>query len=232
MAAFIIILLAIIICVNLVLNLTNLTRIVNYCFETGSLDQYWILFYKGCIHARAIYSSIFMIIIGVLIFIVIAPFILISGATRRKEIQDKIKDGLYFDYQDLDLQDKTFTFTNIQELGIEKFRIEAKGNIRIDCINTMIEIADQCEKIGLKIEQEVLQHYDLDNKKKVTVPMVVNVGEKVFPVYFIYNEFQKQAYHKINPALKANHFENAIYFSVINMEVDSLDFLKLQSATN
>jgi hypothetical protein len=202
---------------NLILNLTNLTRIVNYCFDTNSLDQYWSLFYKACFHKKAIYSSIIISVISAFLFIVISPLIFIKGIFAQKEMEERRSSGAHFKYADTDLIEKKFGFSNINELGIDKFESTATGNVKLDFVLAMGYIEEHCKNKNLKITQSVFETYDLNNKMRVLIPVTIGIGEKSYPMYLIYNQEHKDSYQKINPILKENHFENALYLSVVPM---------------
>ncbi|WP_316803258.1 hypothetical protein [Pedobacter nototheniae] len=202
---------------NLILNLTNLTRIVNYCLDTGSLDHYWSLFYEACFHRRAIYSSIIISLIGLLIFIVIAPIVIIKGIFTEKQMEKRHNSGAYFKYTDSNLTDQKFSYSNLHELGIDKFESTATGKINIDFALVMGYIEEHCRNKKIKINQSVFQTYDLSNKMRVLIPISIEKAERVYPLYLIYNDEHRESYQKINPTLKENHFENALYLSLIPM---------------
>jgi hypothetical protein len=202
---------------NLVLNLTNLSKIINYCFDSNSIEHYWSLFYEACFHRKAIYSSIIIAVIGFFIFIIIAPIILIKGIFEQKKMEERYLSGAYFKYADSNLIEKKFSFSNLHELGIDRFESTATGNVRVDLALTMGYIEEHCRNKKMRINQNVFETYDLKNKMRVLIPVTIETGEKTYPVYLIYNQEHKDAYQKINPALKENHFENALYLSVIPM---------------
>jgi hypothetical protein len=200
---------------NLVINLTNLSKIVGFCFDTGSLDEYWNLFYEACVSRRAIYSTIAIGIIGFLVFIAIAPFVIIKGVVSDKKITANINSGAYFKYENYNLVNKNFSYTNIDQLGIESFDMTVTGHLNIDLPFLMTYIQERCDAKKLKIEQNLMQYYDLENKMHIQVPLIIETGEKVYPLYLIYNQQHKDAFQKISPLLKENHFENALYFSIL-----------------
>ncbi|GAA4202293.1 hypothetical protein GCM10022289_16840 [Pedobacter jeongneungensis] len=202
---------------NLIINLTNLSNIVEYCFETGSLDDYWDLFYKACISRRAIYSSIIAAVIGFLTFIIIAPFVIIKGIVLGKKVAYDISSGAIFKYENYNLLNTKFAYTNIAQLGIDRFESTATGNLAVDLPLIMAYIEQACDTNGIKIKQQLMQYYDLVNEMQVQVPLIIETGEKVFPVYLIYTEQHKESFQKIGPLLKENHFENAIYFSILDI---------------
>lgn len=202
---------------NLIINLTNLTRIVNYCFDTNSLDHYWSLFHEACLHRRAIYSSIIISIAGAFLFIIISPIILVKGIFARKQMEERYRSGAYFKYTNDDLTEKKFGFSNLNELGIDKFEPIATGNVNADFALAMAYLEDHCRNKNLKITQSVFETYDLNNKMRVLIPVSIESGERVYPLYLIYNQEHKDSYQKINPILKDNHFENALFLSIIPM---------------
>lgn len=72
---------------NSILNLTNLTKIINYCFESNSLDKYWNLVEEACLHRRAIYSTIIISAIAAFVYLVLLPIILIRGIFFKKKME-------------------------------------------------------------------------------------------------------------------------------------------------
>jgi hypothetical protein len=203
---------------NLVINLTNLSKIVDYCFDTGSLDDYWSLFYKACTSRRAIYSSIIAVVIGFLTFIAIAPFVIMKGIIAGKKVAKDISTGAYFKYETENYLNTKFAYTNIEQLGIERFESTTTGNLAVDLPLIMAYIEQACDTNSIKIKQELMQYYDLVGEMQVQVPLIIEIGEKVFPVYLIYTQQHRESFKKIEPLLKENHFENALYFSIINMD--------------
>lgn len=200
---------------NSILNLSNLTKIINYCFDTNSLDQYWLLVGEACLHRRAIYSTIIISSIAAFMYILLLPIILIRGIFFKKKMEARYHSGAYFRYADGYLTDKKFDFSNLHELGIDKFEQETTGNVKIDFAMVMAQIEEHCGTKDLNITQNVFEIYDLRNKMRVLIPVTIEVGERTFPLYLIYTQEHRDAYQKINPVLKDNHFENALYLSLI-----------------
>jgi len=195
----------------------NFTKIVSYCWDNNSLSAYWSLVFKACFHIKAIYSSIIMAVISIAVFIVIAPIILIRRPFLESKMAQRQNSGEVFNYTDASLNEQKFTYSNLNELGLEKFEPTATGNVRMDFALTAGYIDEHFRKEKIYITQNVFETYDLSNKMQALIPISIETNEKVYPLYLIYNQEHKDSYHKINPILKANNFENALYLSLIPM---------------
>jgi len=202
---------------NLANNMSNFTRIVSYCWETGSVNDYWDLVFKACFHIRAIYSSIIMAVIAFSVFVVITPIILVRGIFVESRMAKRHSSGEVFKYADLNLHDQKFIYSNISELGLGKIEPTATGNVRIDLELAVGYIDDHFRKEKTYINQNVFESYDLSNGMQVQIPISIETADKVYPLYLIYNQNHKESYNKINPILKANNFQNALYLSIVPM---------------
>lgn len=200
---------------NSILNLTNLTKIINYCFESNSLDKYWNLVEEACLHRRAIYSTIIISAIAAFVYLVLLPIILIRGIFFKKKMEARYHSGAYFRYADRYLTNKKFDFSNLHELGIDTFEHDTTGNVKIDFAMVMGQIEEFCDNKNLNITKNFFEVYDLSNKMRVLIPVTIEIGERTFPLYLIYTQEHRDAYQRINPVLKDNHFENALYLSLI-----------------
>lgn len=200
---------------NLIINISNLSKVVSFCFESNSTTHYWSLFKEGCLSRRAIYSSLIAMVIGVLVFIVILPIIAIRGLFEKNQMEENYLSGAHFRYTDTNLSETKFCFSNLEELGVDKFEPKATGRVNLDLMLAMGYIEKAFINKGLKAEINPFEVYDLKNNIRVLIPATVEAEEKSYPLYLIYNEEHKAAYQKINPVLKENHFQNALYLSVI-----------------
>jgi hypothetical protein len=67
----------IILAINFVIHFSNLVKIIRYTFATNSLGNYWKYFFKGNFSARALISSLIALVFASIIFLLIAPFVLV-----------------------------------------------------------------------------------------------------------------------------------------------------------
>lgn len=210
---------ALIIIVNLFINFANIFKIISYCFQTNSLGQYWSLFFKSCVSGRALISSIFAIVLAIIIFIIITPIILIRGVTIGKKTAALIEEGILFEYPDLDLQNNNLSFkTNLQSLTDISLNedLKAVGNVRIDATLVVGEIQAKLETESKSFSFKAMHNITLSDGKDAIVPLFLTIEDKSYPAYFIYNEKHKSQFQKINSRLY-NRGYKCIYFSIVNM---------------
>jgi len=210
---------ALIIIVNLFINFSNIFKIVSYCFKTNTLDKYWSLFFKSCLSGRAIISSIFAIVIAVIIFIIITPFILIRRATIGKKTAALIEEGILFEYEDINLTDKGLLFnSNIESLtGISLSKdLTATGNVKIDATLVISELQKKAETENKTFLFKAMQSITLSDGKDAVVPILITLDKKNYPVYFIYNDKHKAQFNKINSRLY-NRGYKSVYFSILDI---------------
>lgn len=210
---------ALIIIVNLFINFSNIFRIVSYCFKSNTLNQYWSLFFKNCVSGRALISSVFAIIIAVIIFIIITPFVLFRRATIGKKTAALIEEGILFEYQDLNLSDKNVHFnSNLESLtGISLTNdLAATGNVKIDATLVISEIQTKVQAEDKTFSFKAMHNITLNDGKDAIVPVFITIDQKSHPVYFVYNETHKNQFNKINSKLYSRGFKS-IYFSILPM---------------
>lgn len=205
--------------VNFFINSSNLFKIITYCFQTNSVDKYWDYFFKSCVSGRAVISSIIGFVLALALFIIIAPIILIRGLLNNKKTKVLLEDGLFFEYQDQELNSKNLQFHSnfTKETGIAIDPITVSGKIRVDAILTLGEIKSKCDELQKNISFEVMHNVKLHDNTTALVPLFLTIDNKKYPTYFIYNETHKQQYSKIrNKFYDANH-KQCIYFSTLPM---------------
>lgn len=210
---------ALIIIVNLFINFSNIFKIVSYCFQTNTLSQYWSLFFKSCVSLRAIISSVFAIILGLVIFIIITPFILIRRVTIGKKTAALIEEGILFEYPDIDLQNENLIFnSNLQSItGISLNQdLKAVGNIKMDARSVISDIQTKLVANNTAFSFKAMHDITLSDGKDAIVPLFITIDKKSYPVYFIYNEKHKSQFQKITNRLY-NRGYKCIYFSIIDM---------------
>ena len=193
-------------------------KIVSYCFITNTLDQYWSLFAKSCLSGRAIISSIFAIVLGIIIFIIITPIVLIRRGIIGKKTAALIEEGLFFEYQDMNLSDKNLRFnSNLQSItGITLNEdLNATGNIKIDAALIIGQLQQNLESENRALSFKAMQNITLNDGQDAIVPLVITIDEKSYPTYFIYTEKHKAQFQKITHRLY-NRGYKAVYFSTID----------------
>ena len=132
-------------------------------------------------------------------------------------MEERHNSGAYMKYTNSSLTEKKFSFCNLNELGIDKFEPKATGDVKLDFALILANIEEYCNNKNLEVTQNIFETYDLKNKIRVQIPVTLEAGERTYPMYLIYNQEHKDSYQKINPILKDNHFENALYLSIIPM---------------
>ena len=78
----------IIILVNIIIQFSNLIRIIRYTFATNSLRNYWKYFFEGNFSGRALISSLIGLVIAFIIFLIIAPFVLYRKYVLKNDVTD------------------------------------------------------------------------------------------------------------------------------------------------
>lgn len=202
---------------NLVINLSNISNIVGYCFATNTLTEYWGSFFKFCFYGRAIYSSIIAFIIALFIFIIITPIILIRMLLFKGQVQKQVKEGLIFDYNDVQYVSNSEGFfkTNIENFGFKKNDYKIFGKIEQDVENVLKHLYDEFEAKGSEFKYEIMKEmYVLEKDKSAYAPLLITVDEAVFPVYFLYNDQQQDQYRSIAGLLSETRYKNTVFFSV------------------
>jgi len=209
----------IIIIINFFINSGTLVKIISYCYQTNTLNQYWTLFFKNSMSGRAIISSLIGLVVAIIAFVIITPIILIRKSVFGKKEAALTEEGLLFQYPDLNLEKENLKFnSNIQQItGLQLADIEATGKLRIDAIMFLSEFAASCKAIDKDYSHEVMKTITLEDKKEAVVPVLLNLEKKQIPVYFIYNESHRTQYNTIKSQLISNGFKDCGYVSVIRM---------------
>ena len=199
--------------VNFIINLTLLTGIIRHCFRTNSLAEYWTLFFKNGLSGRAIISSIIATIMAFALFLVILPFVLLKRFRQGKREAINEEFLLQYSFKDITKENKTF-HTNITDVGLAPINCNATGNIRVDATMVMAEILAQFENEENKPEYKVGQEISVDSEKNARIPIMLKIGKKEYPIYFLYDSENEEAFEKIQNKLYYLGFKKCIYFSV------------------
>lgn len=218
MGGILLVILVLIILYNLIVNLTNITIIVKYCLGTNTLDKYWELFFKNCFSFRAIYSSIFGVILAILIFIVLLPIIPIRKVLYAKKMEEYVESGLVFRYNDIDLPVNSTFYSNCNDYGFAINKVEATGKIAQDIENALKSLIDFAEQNNIEIKYDVMKEiFILSRNESAFAPLSLFKDEVNYPVYFLYDDKQVEKYKSVKLALSETGFKNTIYFSVKNI---------------
>ena len=203
--------------INFFINSGNLFKIISYCFKTNSIDQYWTLFFKTSMSGRAVISSIIGFVLASIIFILIAPIILIRKYMYGKKTSALLEEGLLFEYQDLNLEnDNLFYNSNLTRItGLNLDNIKATGKLRIDAIILISEVDKICKAQNKEFTYTVMEKVSLNDKKEAMVPVMLTIDGKKLPTYFIFNETHKNQFTKIKNTLYNQGYKNCIYLSTL-----------------
>lgn len=205
----------IILLINFFINSANIIRITSYCFRTNTLGMYWEMFFKNSINARAIISTVIGFVIALIVFFIIAPIILIKSAISNPSNTVRLDKDLLFKYYDKDLEDKNLSFySNLSiQTGLDKIEIKITGKIRIDAIMLISKIDEQCKIKNKSFEYKVMHNIKLADNKEVTLPLLVTIDGKKFPIYFLYTKLHQEQYQKAKNTLFQYGYNKCVYFS-------------------
>lgn len=202
---------------NIIIQFANLTKIIQYTFATNSLGNYWEYYFKGNFSARALISSLIGLAIAIVIFFAIMPFVLYRKYVLKNDVDSQLKSGLMFNYEESypHINKEGFFQTNISFLNIKDVEdIPIAGNIRVDLIIIMAKISEYCEANNKKVDYKVMQKVKLSNKALATVPVMMTVNDREYPLYLVYTDEHKKKYQEMKKLLFQSGYKDCIYFSV------------------
>ncbi|MCR1023480.1 hypothetical protein NQT66_01580 [Cellulophaga baltica] len=85
--------------INFAISSNNIFKIVSYCLEQNSVSNYWTMFFKSSFSFRALISSTLGLIVALMIFLVITPYILIRTFSKKEplisaaELSEPVKES-------------------------------------------------------------------------------------------------------------------------------------------
>jgi len=203
---------------NLTLNLGVLLKLANYCFNYNTLDKYWSTFFKTCVHGKALFSTVISFIIALIFFIVLAPIILISGIVNKQKIKEKRESGLFFEYKETEsISDNKMFYNNASILGYGNIELKVSGKIRVDSLMLIMELKKHSEDNGNTLQYDIMQDIKV-GKEVVNVPILLNMNNVAYPLYFIYTDLHKKQYLKIRERMLKNSIDETLYFSALQIE--------------
>ena len=205
--------------INFFINSGNLFKIISFCFKTNNIDQYWTLFFKSSVSGRAIISSIIGFVLALIIFILIAPIVLIRKYMYGKKTSALLDEGLLFQYQDLNLENENLLYnSNINRItGLNVENIKATGKLRIDAIIFISKVDKICKEQNKEFAYSVMEKVKINDNKEAMVPVMLTIDGKKIPTYFIFNETHKNQFTKIKNTLYNQGYKNCIYISIIRI---------------
>lgn len=217
MGAILLVIGVLIILYNLIINLSNVTIIIRYCLGTNTLDEYWNLYFKNCFSARAIYSSIFGLILAIFLFIILIPIILIRRILFAKKMGQYQESGLVFKYDNSQLPAGTTFYSNCNDYGFAINKVEATGEVAQDMEKVILTLTTFGEENNIEIKYDIMKEiYILSTNETVYAPLNIFKEEKNYPVYLLYDDKQIERYKKVKLSLAETAYNDTIYFSTKN----------------
>lgn len=104
--------------------------------------------------------------------------------------------------------------TNITDFGFEDFELGIAGKVRVDGILAIAEMQKRAKRMNVEFSYAVL-YVSLLEEGALTVPIVINFGDKAYTLYFIYNEEDLLKYKDLQKHVGKTAYPNLIYFSSI-----------------
>lgn len=216
----------IIILYNIIIQFANLTRIIQYTFATNSLGNYWEYYFKGNFSARALISSLIGLVIAIAIFFVIMPFVLYRKYVLKNDVDSQLKSGLIFDYQEEynTIEIGEIFKTNIDFLNIKDLHVSTSGILKLDLMNIIAKITEYCEANNKKVDFAFMEKVKLSDKSVATVPVMLSVNDRKYPLYLIYTKEHQEQYNTLKKKLFESGYRDTIYFSMDlnNLSVNDL----------
>lgn len=207
---------ALIIIINFFINSANIISIITYCFRTNTLDKYWETFFKNCVSAKSIISSVIGFVVAFILFFIIAPFILYRKARFGSSQSGKLQRDLVFQYRDqnLEKEDRRFYSNFSRQTGLQSIEIDVSGKIRIDAIIAISKIEEACKSSEKKFDFKVMETIKLEDKKEILVPILISIDSKKIPVFFLYENTHHEQFQKVRSILLECNYDKCIYFSM------------------
>lgn len=110
-------------------------------------------------------------------------------------------------------QQNTF-ITNASEFGFEDINLGISGKVRVDGILAIAALEKIAKERGLEFSFEVM-YTTLLEEGALTVPIVIQMGEDKYSLYFIYQEEELLKYKDLVNHINRTAYPNLIYFSSI-----------------
>jgi len=111
-------------------------------------------------------------------------------------------------------QKQNYFITNVEDFGFDQIELGISGKVRVDGIIAITEFQKQAEKKGVDFSYSAM-YVSLLEEGALTVPIVINFGDKALTLYFIYNEDDLLKYKDLVNHVNKTAYPNLIYFSAI-----------------
>lgn len=201
---------------NIIIQFSNLLKIIEYTFATNSLFNYWEYYFKGNFSIRALISSLIGLIIAIVLFFIIAPFVLYRKYVLKNDIDSQLASGLMFEYKETypNVDSGEIFETNIDFLNIKDIHISTTGMLKLDLMSIIAEISKYCEDNNKKFAFAVMEKVKLSTKEVATVPIMMTVNDRKYPLYLIYTREHQERYEEIKKLLFQSGYKDCVYFSL------------------
>jgi hypothetical protein len=204
---------------NLFVNISNLSTLASEALRLNTVNGYWDAYFKSCVSARAIISSIIGMIFAFLLYLALTLIIAFRGEAVKKEIALAKSTGYKFYYENipsLSEQKKNF-HSNVSICGLAETDIMATGIVRLDLAQIMAHIQKECEAKNLTLRYEIMQEIQLGNDT-ATLPFLFTINNVDYPLYVIYTEEHKKQFSAVSEKLKAAGINDVLYYSLLPIE--------------
>lgn len=120
-----------------------------------------------------------------------------------------------------------YFFTNSQDYNLGKIQLSCSGKLRIDAILAIAELEKIANNRNVRFEHEVM-FVSLLEKGALTVPLVVEIGDEKYSIFFIYNKEDLSKYKNLIYDIKHTSYSKLIYFSVldVNQNIEAIDIVE------
>jgi hypothetical protein len=205
----------IIVLYNIIIQFSNLTKIIQYTFATNSLSNYWEYYLKGNFSMRALISSLIGLVIAIIAFFIIAPFVLYRKYVLKNDMDSQFESGLIFDYQEVysNVDPGEMFNTNIEFLNIKNIHVNTNGMLKLDIMNIVAKISEYCEANNKKVDFAFMEKVTLSTKAVATVPIMMTVNDRKYPLYLIYTDEHQERYKEIKKLLFQSGYKDCVHFS-------------------
>lgn len=201
---------------NIIIQFANLSKIIQYSFATNSLSSYWEYYFKSNFSLRAIISSLIGLVIAIVLFFIIAPFIIYRKFVLKNDPKSQLKSGLMMEYQETysNVDSDALFKTNVDFLGIKDIHVNTTGMLKLDLMTIVASITEYCDKNNKKVDFAFMEQVKLSTKEVATVPVMMTLNDRKYPLYLIYTNKHQENYDKLKKLLFQSGYRDSIYFSV------------------
>lgn len=106
---------------------------------------------------------------------------------------------------------------NLADFGFQEIQLSNSGKLRIDAIMAIAEFEKWSKARQLSFSYEVM-YTSLLEEGALTVPLVIQIGEERFSVYFIYTSEEAKKYRDLTQQVHRTAYPKLIYFSALDLQ--------------